>query len=322
MSMNLEDVPSVKRWFREVSTSGTASDATKKTYLHFLQRFCDFMGMDPDEIIDERREHLREKDEHLQRIHEEKLKDWRTQLEKEEGLARGSVVTANNIIKSFYKANYGQMLLKAPKSWKTRKAKTPTPNELYLMVEKGCRNERNQAIIAGLSSTGISLEDFTELLTYNRIKEDLEAGIEPIHIRMIRTKIKREYDTFLNASAIEYFKRYLKTITIKPDQPLFPLTNRAIEYIVEKSSRRVHIKNPHITPHRLRSFFNTYMTMSLLGDSNATKHLPIVDYWMGHVIPYRGAYLVPPVDLPENSTTPSQRMLYKNHEEAISIRRI
>lgn len=278
--------------------------------------------MTPDEIIDERREQLKNKvDIHVQRKHEEIIKSWRTQLEKD-GLSRGTVVVANNVLKSFYKANYVPLILKAPKLWKTREVKVPNNEELTLIITKGCagtNKERDAAIIMGLAQTGISLEDFLELLTYNKIKEELETGMEPVHLPMVRTKIMKKYDTFLGADAIERFTRYIKKTKPKPDQPLFPLSKRAVQYILQKVSTRVRIKDPHVTPHRLRSFFNTYMTLALVGDKSSTNHLPLIDYWMGHVIPYGGAYLVPPVDLPLDSKTPSQRVLYRKHEYAVSL---
>lgn len=314
--MSPEKYSSVERWFEDVFSSGIRSKSTEKTYLHFLGRYSKFVGMTPDELINARRQDLRSTELFIQRQHEELLIKWRNHLEEKEGLARGSIVTANNIIKSFYKANYAPLILKAPKSWKTRIRTVPTPEELGLIVEKGCRNNRDKAITMCLSQSGVSLEDFLALITYEKIKDEFERGIEPLHLPMERTKIKKTYDTFFGTNAIEYLTRYLKEVKPKPNRPIFTISARGVEYIVERASKRVQL-DPHVTPHKLRAFFNTYMVLSFHGGD--VKHIPIVEYWMGHVIPYKGAYLVPPVDSPEGSETPSQRKLYKEHEWAVSI---
>lgn len=321
--MTLNEYSSVERWFDDVFSSGIRSKSTEKSYLHFLGRFCKFADMDPDTLIDARREDLKSGEIWTQRKHEELLKKWRNQLEQKEGLARGSVVTANNIIKSFYKANYTPLNLKAPKTWKTRIKKVPTPEELGLMVKKGCRKNRDRAVVLGLSQTGISIEDFLGRITYGTIKKEFEKGVEPLHIPIVREKTKKHYDTFFGVDTLDALTKYFEDIKPRGNKPLFPSSNisgsistRAVEYIVEKVSKRVRL-TPHVTPHGLRAFFSTFMSLSFL--QAATKHLPIVDYWMGHVIPYKGAYMVPPVDTSPESETPSQRKLYKAHEWAISI---
>jgi len=296
----------VERWFDLVFQSGIRSESTEKTYRHFLNRYCTFTAKTPDQLIAERREHLESKDEMIKRQHEELLGKWQDSME-EEGLARGSVVTAHNIICSFYYANYAALIVKSPKSWKTRPSSevVPSPEELARMLKRS-KGLRDRTIIICLAQSGVSLEDFRELILFEKIKDELERGIEPLHLPMIREKIKKKYSTFLGVDALEQLKPFVKDV--KPKGPVFQLSQRAIEYIVLKTSIRAGLKIP-ITPHRLRAFFSTYMGLSF--HTEQANHIPLVEYWMGHKLPYKGTYMVPPLEI--------QRTLYKQHEWGISV---
>ena len=314
---NLEDLhsySSVERWLNYVYSSGIRSTSTEKTYLHFLRRFCVFTGKTPDELIEERKADMKSDDETVNTKHELLLQQWRDSMEKDpvHPLARGSIVTAHNIIRSFYLAQGSKLaiLAKSPKSWKTRESSSvvPSPQQFAKMMEKA-KNLRDQTYIICLAQTGISLEDFTGLILFGNIKSELEMGIEPLHVPMKRQKIgEYKYSTFLGADSLEYLHKYLKDSHFKDNEPIFNLGPRAVENIVKRTSIRAGLK-PHVTPHRMRAFFSTYMGLSF--HTQDTKHLLLVEHWMGHKLPYAGTYMVPPVDI--------QRQIYKQHEYAISI---
>lgn len=258
------------------------------------------MDKTPDELITERKEHQLSTDEFVRRQHEEKLTMWGRFLGEKKGLARGSIVTALNTVKSFYKANYVLLQVKSPKSWLTRERRVPSIKELNKMLQK-CRNPRDEAIIITLAQSGVSLEDFINLLTYGKVKKGLNDP--PIHLRMERSKIKKKYDTFLGQDSVDYIKKYVAGKRIRANRSLFNLSPRAIQYIVMKASKRAGL-TPHVTPHKLRSFFSTYLKLGGCPDIQ-------VEYWMGHTIPYGGAYFVPPVE--------EQRKIYKKYESSISL---
>jgi len=304
--MKLKRYSSVKRWLSHVFADGVRSQSTEKTYLHFLQRYCRFVGMAPDQIIEERRKQLKSPDEFIRRQHEELLTDWRNYLEERCGLARSSVVTALNIIKSFYKASYVPLQIKSPKSWPATERKVPTREELAKMIET-CRRYRDRALIMFLSQSGISLKDLS-LVKYSTIREEFEGGVEPIHIPIERTKTKTRYDTFIGSNTIEFLKGYFKENKPRLNRPVFNTAIRTIQYIVKTVSIKAGLK-PHTSPHKLRAFFNTYMSLSF--HESHSEHIPLVEYWMGHKLPYKGAYMVPPVA--------QQRELYRKHEYAISL---
>lgn len=328
MEMKLKEQKSVTKWLNFVYGTGIHSQSTENTYLHFLRRYAAFMKKTPDEIIAERDEQLQHKeDKSIQRKHEEKIQEWLRELEKPKNgkaLSRGTAVTAHNTIASFYNANYVPLISKSPKLWATRIKNVPTPEELAKMIKISRGRAQRKAVIICLAQTGISLKDFRELITYKLIKQEFDAGTEPLHLLMERQKTKKKYDTFLGIDAIEILREYLGKEIPNSNKCIFDESQRTIQYIVEKASRRAGLK-PYITPHNLRSYFSTYLSLSFHGAHS--EHIPLVDYWMGHALPYKGAYMVPPVDLPDTPIVTEdgekilkgQRQLYKEHEWAISL---
>lgn len=302
----VNEYSSVKRWLNQVFADGVRSKATESLYLHFLRRYCKFASKNPDELIAERDEHLQSRNELVRRQHEDLLVNFRNHLEKEDGLARSSVVTASNVVKSFYVANYLRLEVRTPKSWPATKRKVPTPEELAKMID-AVSTDLARAIIICLAQSGLSLKDFLAV-TYEMIKPELDRGVSPLHLNLRRSKVMKEFDTFLGENSIHFLKQYLKNVELKPKDPLFPVSKRFVEYLIKGSSLAAGLK-PHVTPHKLRSFFNTYLVLSFHGSQS--QHIPIVDYWMGHVLPYGGAYMVPPVE--------DQREIYRVHEHAISL---
>lgn len=308
----------VDRWMKYVFSSGIRSPSTEKTYLHFLKRFSVFTRKTPDELIEERKLQLKSDLELVKRKHEELLGRWRDSMERYniKPLARGSVVTGHNIIKSFYTANYVPLIAKSPKTWKTRQSSMviPTIKELANMVDKA-ENLRDKTIILALAQSGISLEDFQQLIRYETIRQELEAETEPLHVPMIRQKLGIfNYDTFFGVDTLEYLRPYSKKENFKDTDLLFPVSSREIEYIVKRASIHAGL-DPWITPHRLRAFFSTNEQMSF--HTTSSKHMPLVDFWMGHKQPYGGTYMIPPVD---GGPEGGQRKIYKEHEYAVSIK--
>lgn len=304
---DLEKYPTVTRWLNKVTGSGIESSQTKKLYLHFLSRYCLFLKMGPDEIIAEHRANIRSDDEFQQRLHEEKMLAFTQFLEKKGKLARSSIVTAQNTIKSFYKANYVELQAQPLKSWAATKRSVPTQKQLKDMVET-CSRDRDKALILFLAQTGLGIGSLPGI-TYGDVKHELDHNVEPLHLHLVRGKTMTEHDTFLGSDGIQYLKMHLFDTKPAKDEPVFKLTPRTVEYIVKGASKKAKI-DPPVTPHRLRSFFKTYLTLNKVP-------VEIVEYWMGHAVAYQGAYMVPPVD--SDSDIPSQRKLYAENEWVLSI---
>ncbi|MHA1262894.1 MAG: tyrosine-type recombinase/integrase [Candidatus Freyarchaeota archaeon] len=107
----------------------------------------------------------------------------------------------------------------------------------------------------------------------------------------------------MGSEGIEFLRTYLKGRRLKPSRPIFDVSRRTVEYIVQKASTNAGLK-PHVTPHKLRSYFSTRLKLAGCPDTQ-------VEYWMGHTVPYRGAYFVPPIE--------EQRKIYRKYEWSLSI---
>lgn len=307
--MQLQDYETVQRWLTFVAGGGIRSEATEVLYLYFLGKFCAFCKKTPDEIIAERLEQVTSSNEIERRKYEEKITAFVENLEKS-GIGRSSAVTGHNVIKSFFKAQQLKIDLesKSPKSWSTKgPKKIPTHEELARMIRVSPKI-RDRAVIMCLGQTGISLGDFLRFLTFDTVRKELEENVSPLHLAMKRGKIEKHYDTFLGAESTELLKEYIGEDLPTNNNPIFNDSRRTIQYIVEKASVRARL-TPHVSPHGLRAFFSTYMSLSF--HQAQSQHIPLVDYWMGHEQPYKGAYMIPPVDI--------QRKLYKEHEWAVSL---
>jgi len=300
----LKKQKTVKRWFDQVS-QGVGSKSTERLYLHFLDNFVEFTGKQPDELIAERREHLKDDDPEVQMQHEERLKQFRTWLEKEKNIGRNSIGTADGVIKSFYSANYAALKTKPPKTWRTTRRSTPTREDLKRMVEV-CDLNRDKAVIMVLAQTGMSI-DTVKTFTWKAISKEYDKKIEPLHFHALREKTMTEFDTFVGSDGLTCLRPYIQEKKDKnkldPDKPVFDISERTIQNIVRHSSLASGM-DPHSSPHNLRKFFSTYLALAKVPQQQ-------IDYWMGHVIAYGGAYFVPPVE--------SQRQLYQENEKAISI---
>src|SRR5207245_1210687 len=70
---------------------------------------------------------------------------------------------------------------------------------------------RSKVILAGLSLGGFR-EQTLASLEYRHVKEDLEAGVTPVHVHVeaeITKSHYADYDTFLGHDAVQYLKEYL-----------------------------------------------------------------------------------------------------------------
>jgi hypothetical protein len=112
--MILEDHESVKRWLTKL---GKKSDSpnTRRLYLYALEEFCEYAGLNPDELIAERRRNLESRDEFTRRRVEDQLDEWFLHLTKTvsprtgKELSRNTCVSCYQAVRSFYKANRSKL---------------------------------------------------------------------------------------------------------------------------------------------------------------------------------------------------------------------
>jgi len=88
-----ENSLSVKYWMDSLN-SKAGPHSTKYIWKHHLKRFCEWLGKTPDQLIEERKQHLKSDDERVKHEAEMELKRFLTSLE-DEGLSpntRGAIL--------------------------------------------------------------------------------------------------------------------------------------------------------------------------------------------------------------------------------------
>lgn len=187
-----------------------------------------------------------------------------------------------------------------PKTPKAYSRSIPPITIEDLRIVRNIADERERAFIDLLKDTGISRADAVRL-TYEDVKKAIEdSNVRFYRIDMYREKEHVEYETWLGPNAIESLRIYFdirrrlgEHITDESwvfalkgsNQPLEPPSLTAV---LKRLSHRTGID---ITPHKLRKFFETYMTAG-------GAHPLVAKYWMGHRIKtsrdVEAAYIIPP----------------------------
>jgi len=297
---SIEEYKSVKRWITKLNKK-SGSPNTRRTYLRWIRRFCEYVGMNPDELIAERREELKSDDDYIRHRAEDRLDAWFSELERS-GLKRSSCVQAYNAIRSFYKANRMKLEMdETPSSWTEKVKPGLTREDLGRLIE-ACRNLKHKAYILCQVQSGLGVSDLLNI-KYGDVASQLNKDADYIHLRMLRGKEKQigQFDTFFGKMATQALKEYLATRkNLKPSDRLFPITDRAVRKFLKTLSIRAGL-DWIVSSHNLRKFFNTQMKLAGLNET-------LVEYWMGHSLgKVRGAYFVPPVE--------EQLRLYKQAEK-------
>ena len=281
---------SIKRMLTSISQrrGGVVSASTRTTFLFYINRFCDWVGKTPDELIRERMDDWTSKDVFTRRRHEEMLMRFAQHL-REKGYASNTVATAVGALRSFYRTNYAPMTeVNVPSGRPVREYKIPTKYELVQAIE-AARVPWHGAFMTLTKDCGISLQDMLALRlgdgspTYGSIRDQMKKGRVPIHIHVVREKTQFKYDTFLGEDSFEA----LNEIDLGGPR-IFPYGDSTIQMAMNGIGEELGWR--HFTPYSLRKWFRTRLTLANVNDA-------LIKLWMGHSLGrVRAAYLVPPVE--------------------------
>ena len=131
---------SVQRWMLGLR-SLTGSEYTIKRSLNAMLHYCDWTGKDPDALVSERIQDLKQDDVRIRGRHEDlALKYFQTIK------SRGSAVNMLAYLKSFYRHNYVPLQCKVPQRWRVTSEKVPTQGEIRKMMSVS--DMRDRAMIA------------------------------------------------------------------------------------------------------------------------------------------------------------------------------
>lgn len=293
---------SSRRWMDRLKARRKDSASTQRVFLYYLTRFCHFTKKNPDQLIAERKQHLKADDEFIKRRHEESVESFAKML-KEGKASPNTISTAVAAIRSFYKSNYRPLIeVGVPSGFALRQLSVPTREQLQALCETGRVEQQPwlKAWILAQSESGLSNVDLLKLelkskwchsAQFGYLGEQLRNKVTPIHIHVIREKTFSSglgwFDTFLGERAIEALKDYVDFR--KPR--LFDKSSRTIQLEVRKAGEEAGIstKDTPLVPYSFRKYFIT--RLKLAGMNN-----DVVEYMAGHSLgKVRAAYFVPSV---------------------------
>jgi len=290
---NLLVYESVKRWLQKLTVNSKSMDfsqsQTQRAAIFWLKNYCNYLKTNPDTLIRQRATDLESTVQIVKRKHEEMLEGYILHL-KNEDYAPNTVAVATGLIRSFYKANYAQIVeVKTPRSYNIRAFKVPTVKDLKAMATKADPAIKAWILCqanSGLANTDLlSLSGSTTSSEYGTIKTQLKKGLVPIHIEIRRQKTGEKTDTFLGPNAIDALHAYLNE---GENGRLFHMSMRSIQQKVKALGikSKVATNEVPVTSYSMRKFFNTQMKYAGVNES-------IVELMMGHSIgKVRSAYLV------------------------------
>ena len=297
---------SVKRWMEgiEYRESGTSKN-TLSIYLYYLDKFCSFMDMNPDEIISQRMKHLRSNDPRIKSIHDYKVREFAKYL-RENGASPNTISVAVAAIKSFYRYNYGNLVVKQPRTEVVRVRHVPTREEIAYVVNSKRLKRWVRAWIVAQAQSGLSLKELKNI-DPKMLLEYIETDEPPIIIPMYRGKEHVEFQAVFGHDSVYVLREYIRVD--KPRKVLFPYSERAIQIAVRN---QFEYNGKYVTPHSFRKYFSTTLkTVAKMGSIEGLTPI-LVEYWMGHKISRtEKAYFIPPVDV--------QKKIYSSVEHLLSF---
>lgn len=332
--MEIEERPEVKKWLGRVGKS------TRNTYMSVLPVYVNFRELNPTQLIDEIEED-RKKSRRERGVPEQRMMEFYNYLisdferrrsrpngEKPKGVSKAVASNWLRVIMGFYKANGFPLTMKVPKAApkKENVKLSLTPKDVKLLMDHA-PTLRDRVIILMMFQGGFDVSTICSL-NYGDVARELDAAKTPMTINVVREKEAVSYYTYIGHDAIEMLKAYLRERQrhqkLKLSDPLFVKEGakklkfeRITTNLIQNMLRDVAVKSGLVSeeemdiadmnparPHALRSAFSTILRLNGFNDT-------IVDFMMGHSIPYNGAYFIPP---PEKL-----REMYKGVEHAFSI---
>jgi integrase len=165
------DYSAVQDWLFSLSA------CTRRNYMNYLRRFCDFVEMDPDQIV---KEAIADR-----RLLHFKVKKWYEERLRGRGLARNTRICGYSAVRSFL--NWNDIPLgRTPVSYRAgaqfETSRILEPSEVALMVNMASLI-RDKAAISMLAQSGQRV-GVLAALKYRHVRVQLEQRLNPILIRI------------------------------------------------------------------------------------------------------------------------------------------
>ena len=277
----LKEFTEVQTWLKTIAPQSAV------VYLGAIQRFCNWCGKDPHELILQRDQELKNDDPNGRTGIRDLLLDFRGHLE-HKGLSPKTIASSDGAIRGFFTSVLGKRGMINIRNYKDKnitqqKDLVPTLEELKKMIDVMSLEEGFRIIF--LAQTGMRVSDAISL-KLGTIKRELDLGNVPLAIRFIPKKDREligERITFLGSDGVGMLKQYIAWReklgeTLTEDSPLFvgrtrkqkgkkiiSITDQGFNDTVHETARRAGIGNGNgkygrMRTHCLRKFFVTQMT--------------------------------------------------------------
>lgn len=266
---------SVKFWLDSL-TGGTPVKpfTTQYNWVGCLERFCEWIGKTPDELVAERKEALRSDDERLKHQAEVDVKRFLRYLEEQRRLSPSTCRNYFMGIRNFYKRNYLELQFfrrDGPRQGSTvqKGTRAASKDDIRKMMEVS--NPRVRALILFIKDTGLSESDVVKLKLKDlgiKSMSNIFSLDTPIPLILTRKKTGRRTITFIGKEAYEALKVTLKIRQVgTPEMRIVRYGKKEIKKGVEPETltldsplfRSYHkqltgkAEVKHLTPHALSS---------------------------------------------------------------------
>jgi integrase len=272
-------------------------ESTKRSYRTKLGRFFEWIGKDPDAVLEERRNNIENKDIKIKRIYEREVVRYHEFLLKKTDLRESSARMEIGAVQAFFSRNYADLIFRKgdiPKPRMEERYVVPTLPEIKEMVESTF-SPRDKAVIILAVQTGLAPIDLIGLK-----RAPFERAIQkeeyPVFVGKIpRHKTAGTAYVFLMRDSAEALKRYLRNRKDGSDllfveRAARPMQVNSVNKIVKKAAERAKLyqdKDQLIKGYVLRKVFETQCQKSGMPQ-------PWIDLCIGHEVKgSRGAYTRP-----------------------------
>ncbi len=278
------------------------SESSKEVYLNQLRRLCEWLKLDPDQLVD--------LPKHKVEVSVQKFVDQAAGLNR----SRAYVNSMIKRFRTFFRVNDRSPKLHAysiPPRYRKRPEYIPTISEVRAMAA-AAESLRNRALILVAWSSGVRVSTLCAL-NYGDIANDLNADCASARIPVYPDMKRRlpdackgniPYYTFICREAVEALRTYLRDRSEKygplgSESPLFHaewtlwkreersgkrLGRRTVAKVIRRAAKLAGISQwTHMTPHTLRKAFESVLRNPTVDGGRMDKGTQ--EFLFGHILP-------------------------------------
>ncbi len=279
----------VEIWLSKMEKRHSRNQNTTRLYQATLEKFCSFVNMTPDQIVEEWKKakyDLKTREQYIDEMLE-KIEFYENYLGKQD-LCKNSISTYLAGIASFFKYMRIPAKIELFRAHPKYHNRDITKEEFKRILNNV--NPRDRAFFLMMAQSGLRPVTLMQL-TFEQIREDFEADKIPCCIKVSRIKTKGEYVdhfTFIGEDAVEALKAYFAERGVPKDNERifkgvktpnafsmrFGYAVRSLELIRPENMRQEGKPQP-LRLYCLRKYFRKFA---------GSAGQDYVNFWMGHTL--------------------------------------